>query len=632
MRELWWLIFLLLLSIQDDNAVVCSRSSGPLRARRSAWDPNVTLDDPSLLHLWEPPHVTTPRTRTVIYAKKDSPVPLTCIATGFPAPTYQWTFNGADTPKNYFLAYPNGSALIQKMGERERGYYQCSATNVHGTSLSEVLDVRPIVDNPFNVLATANLTGKVGQGISIPCFYKPFFDPPGTIDWYTQIRDKPNNDGSQVQIKKDSRIYVDVNGTLYITRLEAADDKADRFYVCAVNSVDQSTITLGSKMATLTVKPLQSGENQYSSPKLLSSTRYLEVDVGKEAIMECIFAANPDATLKWFDKTDRVIGNSSRTTITDFGRRLRIQSVTTEDEGSFRCHADNSLGGDGAFVFLNVTSPPMFVRNQSNVLAPRGGDATFVCDATEAPGEFPLPPPKWFINARSLETEVHPSEYTLSPDKKRVTFRGLTDNSTRGIQCNVTNQRGYAFWDGYLKVIEPMTIKFKPNRTVAIKTGQPVELSVVATSDPCCPHQFAWQLNGTNLTETQLQQPPFSYSVYGESARLRIDANTTDDVLKALGTYRCIVYHHVYEDPLMVDVIVHLEHVSPEAEPVQQAAFNLWWLGIVFGILVLIIVGVVIFLMVHYNFPRQAYFLEKEELKHRLDPKKDILDQSFTEI
>ncbi|PVD32258.1 hypothetical protein C0Q70_07691 [Pomacea canaliculata] len=268
--------------------------------------------------------------------------------------SYQWTFNGADTPKNYFLAYPNGSALIQKMGERERGYYQCSATNVHGTSLSEVLDVRPIGEGDKR---------HVGQGISIPCFYKPFFDPPGTIDWYTQIRDKPNNDGSQVQIKKDSRIYVDVNGTLYITRLEAADDKADRFYVCAVNSVDQSTITLGSKMATLTSKLSKSdlgqtmyqGENQYSSPKLLSSTRYLEVDVGKEAIMECIFAANPDATLKWFDKTDRVIGNSSRTTITDFGRRLRIQSVTTEDEGSFRCHADNSLGGDGAFVFLNVT-------------------------------------------------------------------------------------------------------------------------------------------------------------------------------------------------------------------------------------------------------------------------------------
>ncbi|PVD32259.1 hypothetical protein C0Q70_07692 [Pomacea canaliculata] len=159
-----------------------------------------------------------------------------------------------------------------------------------------------------------------------------------------------------------------------------------------------------------------------------------------------------------------------------------------------------------------------------------------------------------------------------------------------------------------------MTIKFKPNRTVAIKTGQPVELSVVATSDPCCPHQFAWQLNGTNLTETQLQQPPFSYSVYGESARLRIDANTTDDVLKALGTYRCIVYHRVYEDPLMVDVIVYL---SPE--PVQQAAIHLWWLGIVFVILILIIVGVVIFLMVHYNFPRQAYF-RKDYLSLALPP------------
>ncbi|PVD32261.1 hypothetical protein C0Q70_07694 [Pomacea canaliculata] len=264
---------------ENDNAVVvCSRSSGPLRARRSAWDPNVTLDDPSLLHLWEPPHVTTPRTRTVIYAKKGSTVVLTCIATGFPAPTYQWTFNGADTPKSYFLVYPNGSALIHQMSERERGYYQCSATNVHGTSLSEVLDVRPI--------ATANLTGKVGQGISIPCFYKPFFDPPGTIDWYTQIRDRPINDGSQ--IKKDSRIYVDVNGTLYITRLEAADDKADRFYVCAVNSKDQSTITLGRKMVILKSKL---SKNQQSPPKLLSSTKYLEVDVGKEAIMECIFAA-----------------------------------------------------------------------------------------------------------------------------------------------------------------------------------------------------------------------------------------------------------------------------------------------------------------------------------------------------
>lgn len=75
----------------------------------------------------------------------------------------------------------------------------------------------------------------------------------------------------------------------------------------------------------------------------------------KPSLYLFFISRSPDATIKWFDKTDREIGNSSRTTVTDFGRRLRIQSVTTEDEGSFRCHADNGLGDDSAIVFLNVT-------------------------------------------------------------------------------------------------------------------------------------------------------------------------------------------------------------------------------------------------------------------------------------
>ena len=50
--------------------------------------------------------------------------------------------------------------------------------------------------------------------------------------------------------------------------------------------------------------------------------------------------------------------------------------------------------------------------------------------------------------------------------------------------------------------------------------------------------------------------------------------------------------------------------VCPDADTVQAAETNYWWIGILGGVIVLIIAIVLIALMIRYNYPRQEYLRE----------------------
>nr|KAG5693313.1 hypothetical protein BaRGS_008389 [Batillaria attramentaria] len=188
------------------------------------------------------------------------------------------------------------------------------------------------------------------------------------------------------------------------------------------------------------------------------------------------------------------------------------------------------------------------------------------------------------------------SEFEFTPDKTRLTFKNVNHDDVASVQCNVTNERGYAFGDAYLAVIEPLVITEQPNATIDTELGdKSVNLTISATADTCCPLKFSWYLDGRDLKATALEKPPYSY---------QRDDNTV------YGRYRCYVWHDIYHNNnnnYNRNVTVHLRmnHATT---------------------------GILVFLMIHYNYPRQEYLLEKEERKHQLNPERDLLDQSFTEI
>ena len=57
---------------------------------------------------------------------------ISCLATGIPAPTYQWFFNGVQIEGESFPYY-----IISSIAPESRGVYYCIATNEAGSVTSD---------------------------------------------------------------------------------------------------------------------------------------------------------------------------------------------------------------------------------------------------------------------------------------------------------------------------------------------------------------------------------------------------------------------------------------------------------------------------------------------------------------
>ncbi|CAG5116683.1 unnamed protein product, partial [Candidula unifasciata] len=94
------------------------------------------------------------------------------------------------------------------------------------------------------------------------------------------------------------------------------------------------------------------------------------------------------------------------------------------------------------------------------------------------------------------------------------------------------------------------------------------------------------------------------------------------------GTYKCRVSNNYQE----VNVEFTISKKGIVAPKVAETGFELWWIAIIVAVLLIIIIILIIFCCIKRNYPGETYQLEKTELKHHLNPKEELLNQSFPEV
>lgn len=592
---------------------------------------------PMDLNMPTPPHIFIPERPETQYVLDGVAKVLQCKARGDPPPTYKWLLNKKEVPSdpNIVVNEQNGSLTMSKFSATINGYYQCEATSPYGVSLSQVIELRSRVVIAFNNEGPGQaLVVREGYGIGLPCYGRPTFVPAGHVSWYYKSGSDTQN---QIPVNKMPRMEIDANGTLYITQTERGDKRND--YACAMATDRLDTLLLPNTPNYITLDVIPSTELEIK-PNLLGHTGSVTADKGGTVVLECFFSGKPPPTITWkAGDTNTVIvnGTDKRFFISTSGARLEIQQLRDDDEGDYWCEAQNGKGDSRATTFLNVTSRPLFVTSSPSIIIATVGDkAKFSCQASGSFHEWPLPPPVWTINGKPLSNKLPIDKYTLSSDGMELTIFNVTKPDRMCVQCNVSNSRGYAFGDGYLAVIDPMNVTSQPSKTIEVDDTWRVNLTIMATSDSCCPVFFSWSLDGRDLPKTALHENPYSYVQEHNSATLSIKGETTTELGKSedkskLGVYRCVIWHPAYSDNRTVTMDLRRKSVE-EPEKQQQAGTSLWWVWILLGVVVLGLAALAIALMVRYNYPRQEYLLEKEEKKHKLNPEQDLMDQSFTEI
>ncbi|KAK3522012.1 hypothetical protein QTP70_021395 [Hemibagrus guttatus] len=335
-----------------------------------------------------------------LIVSKGEPATLNCKAEGRPTPMVEWYKDGErvetdrEDPRSHRMLLPTGSLFFLRIvhGRRSKpdeGVYVCVARNYLGEAVSRnaSLEVAILRDDfrqtPSDVVVAA------GEPAVMECI-PPRGHPEPTISW------KRNN----VKVNdKDERITIR-GGKLMISNTRKSDAG---MYVCVgTNMVGEKD----SDPAELVV---------FERPMFVRRPINQVVLADDTVDFQCEVQGDPAPTIRW----RREEGELPRGRF-EFrsDNSLRLTQVRAEDEGTYTCVSENSVGKAEASGTLQVHVPPQIVVRPRDQISALGRTVTFLC------GTKGNPPPAVFWQKEGSQMLMFPSQPPAQSGRFSVSLSG----------------------------------------------------------------------------------------------------------------------------------------------------------------------------------------------------------------
>ncbi|XP_008423241.1 roundabout homolog 2 isoform X4 [Poecilia reticulata] len=335
-----------------------------------------------------------------LIVSKGEPATLNCKAEGRPTPGIEWYKDGErvetdrDDPRSHRMLLPSGSLFFLRIvhGRRSKpdeGVYTCVARNPLGEAISRnaTLEVAVLRDDfrqaPSDVVVAA------GEPAVLECV-PPRGHPEPSVFW------KRNN--ARVS-SKDDRITMR-GGKLMISPTRKNDAG---MYVCVgTNMVGERD----SDPAELVV---------YERPVLVR--RPVNQVVMEEETVDflCEVHGDPAPTVRWRREEGEL--PRGRFEIRN-GNNLRLFRVKEQDEGTYTCTSENSVGKTEASAMLQVHVPPQITAKPRDQIAAQGRSITFQCGTTGNP------PPAIFWQKEGSQMLLFPGQPPSQSGRYSVSMSG----------------------------------------------------------------------------------------------------------------------------------------------------------------------------------------------------------------
>ncbi|XP_034027935.1 neural cell adhesion molecule L1.1-like isoform X2 [Thalassophryne amazonica] len=388
--------------------------------------------DYKVLNMSEPPVLIQMPTSYTAFSQED--INMNCEASGNPTPTFRWVKDG-----KMFGPELNGSGSVRaeedELLESYEGFYQCYASNMLGTAVTQTIQV--IVEPQPVLLKQQKQHTKAyeGESIILTC-NPPESSTPPDIHWM---------DKKMVHISKSGRVTVGRDGNLYFSNLLKSDTRDD--YICNAQYT-AARIILPAASVSLTVL-LSNEVVRGRKPEffLLSGPHTHILALRKQSLtLECIPKGLPTPKMEWRKKDGNLDNTGGK--LEKFDRWLNFDSITEDDDGEYECKASNSHGSTSHSFIVTVEAAPYWLKEPQNLRYAPGETVRMNCQAEG----IPKPIITWSINGQPL-TEV-------DDDPRRnvsggvLILRDVTFGDTAVYQCEATNKHGSILLNTYLHVIE----------------------------------------------------------------------------------------------------------------------------------------------------------------------------------
>nr|XP_003819980.3 roundabout homolog 3 isoform X2 [Pan paniscus] len=347
-----------------------------------------------------------------LLVSRGEPATLPCRAEGRPRPNIEWYKNGArvatvrEDPRAHRLLLPSGALFFPRIvhGRRARpdeGVYTCVARNYLGAAASRNASLEVAVLRDDFRQSPGNVVVAVGEPAVLECV-PPRGHPEPSVSW--------RKDGARLK-EEEGRITIR-GGKLMMSHTLKSDAG---MYVCVASNMAGERESAAAEVMVL------------ERPSFLRRPVNQVVLADAPVTFLCEVKGDPPPRLRW-RKEDGELPTGRYEIRSDHS--LWIGHVSAEDEGTYTCVAENSVGRAEASGSLSVHVPPQLVTQPKDQMAAPGESVAFQC---ETKGN---PPPAIFWQKEGSQVLLFPSQ-SLQP-------KGRFSVSPRG-QLNITAvQRGDA--------------------------------------------------------------------------------------------------------------------------------------------------------------------------------------------
>ncbi|KAK0161854.1 hypothetical protein PV327_008261 [Microctonus hyperodae] len=416
---------------------------------------------------------------------------LSCLAGGYPTPTYEWYIETYDNGRlmatkidpliDTRYTTSGGNLIIYTPQETDdRGSYHCKASNEFGTIISESVELTFGYILEFN-LKRSHEKGDQNFGKVMYCDPPQYFP---SVKYYWARNSFPN------LVEEDQRVFVSNDGALYFSALEPIDAGN---YSCNVESVTSDTGRNGP-FFQLKVNPYASFQ-QLKFPNNFPKIFPEAVVVGEDVRLECVAFGYPVPSYAWRRKGARLPHNA---VFSSFNRVLTIHGVQIEDQGEYTCRAYNDRFSIENSVYMSIQAEPNFTIPLEDKHMDNRGDLMWTCEA------FGIPDVTydWFKNGELLEMHTLPLEnrdrYIIQDNVLKI--KHLDREYDEGMyQCRAKNQLKSRYSSAQLRVLS-MKPSFKKHpmepETYAADRGN---VTLTCNPEAAPKPTFVWKKDGNVL-------------------------------------------------------------------------------------------------------------------------------------
>uniref|UniRef100_A0AAQ5YMW9 Roundabout, axon guidance receptor, homolog 3 (Drosophila) n=1 Tax=Amphiprion ocellaris TaxID=80972 RepID=A0AAQ5YMW9_AMPOC len=449
-----------------------------------------------------------------LIVSKGEPATLNCKAEGRPTPGIEWYKDGErvetdkDDPRSHRMLLPSGSLFFLRIvhGRRSKpdeGVYTCVARNYLGEAISRNASLEVAILRDDFRQAPSDVVVAAGEPAVLECV-PPRGHPEPTVSW------KRNN--ARVSTK-DDRISMR-GGKLMISHTRKSDAG---MYVCVgTNMVGERD----SDPAELVV---------YERPVLVR--RPVNQVVMEEETVDflCEVHGDPAPTVRWRREEGEL--PRGRFEIRN-GNSLRLFRVKEQDEGTYTCTSENSVGKTEASAMLQVHVPPQIAAKPRDQIATQGRSITFQCGTTGNP------PPAIFWQKEGSQMLLFPGQPPSQSGRYSVSMSGeltITDvhpEDSGFYICQAISVAGSVLTKALLEVeggpsgrVPPIIRQGPANQTVSRGATAQLHCRVIGGTSV----KISWEKDGD--------------TIQGNKPRLTLMENGTLQIIDDTdsGMYTCVV-------------------------------------------------------------------------------------------